>query len=815
MDDWDTMAEQSEKPTPDEGRAGADVSWSSRLVAVALFLWIITTTFFAQLIPWMALQFSTSSTGGGLTDPDFIATVVQAVLQLFPLTVLALVWQRARYRLIFRLWACAALFSLLASVIHLPGSTAGYRSITLQIIVAAFFIVLLLILARVRAAWRPTPGNQPGVLAMSIALAPLLLLAWVPGGAFGGPLEFILNLIASLLFGVAAALLLRQLANLDPQTGAPSGQLALLGGFVAGAILAPMAASFGFGGVQILMFITVPATGWIVMRLIGRRHATAALAIVVAASAAGPLLFVDPREMALVVSFGLISTVGIAFRAAFTTLFLAWITGATLLALDRRGSERALQETGAATPRPGRWLFVALPAWLLLFLIFAFTGNRGFHGDRLFVILRDQADVSEAEKLGSVADRRQFVYQTLVDQANQSQQQIRAQLEQWGFAYTPYYLVNAIEVDGGPLLRVWLENQPEVEKVLYSPILRPAPPEGAEPLSVPEPETPPWNISMIGADAVWESFGVRGAGIVVGQSDSGVQWDHPQLIGGYRGGDGNHDFNWYDPWFQTEQPTDTGGHGTHTLGTVLGATTGVAPDATWYGCANLARNLGSPAYYLDCMQFMLAPFPLDGDPFVDGDAARGANVLNNSWGCPALEGCDDDSLLPAVVALRHAGTFVVVSAGNDGPECATINSPLAIYDQVLSVGAVDQSENVTFFSSRGPVEVDGSNRVKPDIVAPGLDILSAYPGDGYRLWQGTSMAGPHLAGVVALMWSANAQLIGDIATTEQILLETAQPLSGATVVCGGAEGEALPNNLYGYGLVDAYAAVERALAASE
>jgi subtilisin family serine protease len=215
------------------------------------------------------------------------------------------------------------------------------------------------------------------------------------------------------------------------------------------------------------------------------------------------------------------------------------------------------------------------------------------------------------------------------------------------------------------------------------------------------------------------------------------------------------------------------------------------------------------AFYLDCLQFMLAPFPLDGDPFLDGDPLRGADILNNSWGCPDLEGCEADSMLPAVTALRHAGIFVVVSAGNDGPDCSTVNSPLALYDQVLSVGAIDRLGNVTSFSSRGPVTADGSNRIKPDLVAPGLEILSAFPGNRYRRWQGTSMAGPHVAGVVALMWSANPQLVGDIDRTERILTGTAQPLPETAPTCDGGDG--LPNNVFGYGMVDAYAAVREAL----
>jgi subtilisin family serine protease len=206
---------------------------------------------------------------------------------------------------------------------------------------------------------------------------------------------------------------------------------------------------------------------------------------------------------------------------------------------------------------------------------------------------------------------------------------------------------------------------------------------------------------------------------------------------------------------------------------------------------------------------MLAPFPQGGDPFKDGDPTRAAHVLNNSWGCPPLEGCDPNTLKAAADNLRAAGIFVVVSTGNDGPNCDTVRDPLSLYDSVLSVGAIDQKGNMANFSSRGPVTADGSGRMKPDIVAPGVDILSSLPGGTYGKESGTSMAGPHLVGVVALMWSANPALIGDIDRTEQILIETAQPYTGITTQ-GCFEGTH-PSAAYGYGVVDAYAAVKKAL----
>jgi subtilisin family serine protease len=309
---------------------------------------------------------------------------------------------------------------------------------------------------------------------------------------------------------------------------------------------------------------------------------------------------------------------------------------------------------------------------------------------------------------------------------------------------------------------------------------------------------------------VWDEFGVRGKGIVIGQSDTGVDGNHPALRDSYRGKTEGNDYNWFDPWYGKTSPYDNNGHGTHTLGTVLGDYgIGIAPEATWFACANLPRNLGNPAFYLDCMQFMLAPFPQGGDPLKDGDPTRAADVLNNSWGCPEIEGCDPQALLYAANHLRDAGIFVVASAGNDGPRCNTVNSPLPLYDSVFSVGSIDQDGNVSSFSSRGPVTVDGSQRAKPDLVAPGENILSSGPGGTYFEAGGTSMAGPHVAGVVALLWSADPSLIGDIERTEQILIETAQPYTGQQEE-GCFEGST-PNAAYGYGIVDVYAAVKKAL----
>jgi subtilisin family serine protease len=529
--------------------------------------------------------------------------------------------------------------------------------------------------------------------------------------------------------------------------------------------------------------------------------------------AAAPLTLVDPDELVLVVSSSPGEMLGLSYQAAIISTLMLLVCGFfSLLVLWLRRPKP--DTTLPITHRVGRLNFglavAALTAVALGALIYFVSGQPGLYGERMFVILEEQADVSSATSIQDYTARRQFVYQTLVEHANTTQADLRRSLDRLGVDYTPYYLVNALEISGNPLLRLWLMSRPEVGRILDSPRMRPLPEElPSSPGRAEAPTEPKWNLTNIGADRVWQEFGVTGQGIVVGQSDSGVQGDHPELAGAYRGNDGQNDYNWFDPWNHTTQPVDVGGHGTHTLGSILGQHTGVAPGASWIACVNLARNLGNPALYLDCMQFMLAPFPLGGDPLADGDPSRGAHVLNNSWGCPEIEGCDANTFLYAVRALRTAGIFVVVSAGNDGPKCNTLNTPPPIYQEVFSIGAIDRTGELAFFSSIGPVTSDGSGRVKPDLLAPGVQVLSALPESSYGENSGTSMAGPHVAGVVALLWSANPSLIGDIDRTVQILTESAQPYEGSLPDCPGVND--LPSTAAGYGIVDAYAAVQMAL----
>lgn len=822
-------------PTVAPTVSGGRKFWG-RLCGLLIAGWIILVTFGAQLIGWVGPALGIPL----LPEPSTLwASLAAGVALGLPLLLLVALWRTTRYRAIFQTWLLATVLLLLLA------PTRWFFPTQSQPILLGQIGLLLLYGLWLRRRPRHPNGDQAATEPttrrfQALAAAALVAYPWLAWGSVGSPLDIGLNLAAGLLFGWVAALLLRAywLPSLAVDSRGPARDL-LTGGFVAGLALLIMASGFSFNGVQLTLMLTLPALGWLAIGLSAATDPASAShhwrnsAWLIGVVTALHLLFVDTDGVTLLAQDSLLRW---SFQAASLAMATGWLLG--LVALLARHQLPRLRPSFLAA-------LLALLLWAGGGALYLRAGTPGLYGDRLFVILHEQADLTQATTIADHNERRRFVYESLVQQADSSQANLRQTLDRFGVSYTPYYLVNAIEIDGGLFLRLWLATRPEVDRVLPSPVLRPLPePETVTTGSAERPETPQWNLTLIGADQVWQEFGVTGEGIVIGQSDSGVQGDHPEFSAAYRGHDGNHDYNWFDPWNQTQAPTDIGGHGTHTLGSVLGKTVGVAPGATWFACANLARNLGNPARYLDCLQFMLAPFPLGGDPFRAGDPAQAADVLNNSWGCPEeAEGCDATSLLPAVRALRAAGIFVVASAGNEGPACSTINDAIALYDEVFSVGALDAAGNLAPFSSTGPVTVDGSGRVKPDILAPGVRVLSAFPNSSYEVTDGTSMAGPHVAGVVALVWSANPALIGDIDRTEQILIDAVTPFTGTLGALADLAADAatpaptteptwidqldsanqlrsclsqtdiavIPNNVAGYGIINAYRAVQLAL----
>jgi hypothetical protein len=780
------------------------------ILLLAAFIACLAVVLFPAV--WFADQLSII---GGRAFSRWTWVIAQAgfaAAALFPSLLGVAAVKTPRMRAVFQTWALAGLFAIILLPVQLAPAAAQQTAALLQIASATLYLAVLWLLRR-RGNVPPSSGAGPVWLA--IVAAALIGWPWVLWGALGSWLDTLLNLVAALLFGVAAGKTLHTYLWRHIRSG--DGEAALpyfISGLATGIALMVMGASFGHNGQQLVLLFLLSGLGWLVVAITpknqGGELSPASLpgSLLIGLAVAGPLLFLDPEELSLMLNLGSRDVGVYAIYATLLSLGIALLLGVIgWLPGQRDGRGRVLPA------------FLTTAVLAALAGIYLLAGQPGWHGERLYVMMVDQADLSAAATIADPIERRVFTYEHLTGHADQSQAEIRQALERVGIDYQPYYLVNALEVDAGPLLRLWLESRPEVDRVLLSPELRPLPEQ--PPLtrgSVAPPNGPQWNLSVIGAPPVWDEFGARGAGVVIGQSDSGVEGTHPELHEQYRGaqpdGPMGDDYNWYDPWNASPSPTDIGGHGTHTLGSVLGRTVGVAPDASWIGCVNLARNLGNAPRYLDCLQFLLAPFPQSGDPF-DGRPELGANVLNNSWGCPAIEGCDPTSLLPAARALRAAGVFVVASAGNDGSACGTIYAPIALYDEVFTVGAVDELGEVAPFSSRGPVLADGSGRVKPDIVAPGVGVLSAYPGGTYAYNDGTSMAGPHVAGVVALLWSADPTLIGDIDRTEQLMTASAQPLDNMPEAAQcGATGE-LPNNVSGFGLIDAYAAVQMALSENQ
>lgn len=408
------------------------------------------------------------------------------------------------------------------------------------------------------------------------------------------------------------------------------------------------------------------------------------------------------------------------------------------------------------------------------------------------VYLRDKADLTAAARQPTKAARGVAVVDALKATADRSQASVRADLDKARQAgkvshIQPFWVTNAIAVRGATEVILALATRPDVE------IIR-ANREWTLPIrTAAMAEATDWNIQTLRADRVWSLMGITGQGTVVASMDTGVDGQHPDLMAAYRGYTGglpDHRGNWY---CATDEgyvyPGDGVGHGTHTTGLMVGRNgVGVAPGAKWIAVKVFDdRSRTTDAWIHDAFQWLLAP---------GGDPTRAPDVVNGSWSSAA-----HDSLIyrDDIRALRAAGIVPVFSAGNDGPFNGSINIPGG-YAEVLTVGATDSQSRLASFSSRGP---SAFAPIKPDVVAPGVNIRSAWHGGGYMLLDGTSMATPQVSGIVALLRQANPRL------TPQQLIDlvrgTARPVG---------EGP-LPNNLVGAGLADAYAAVAMALNAGE
>ena len=452
------------------------------------------------------------------------------------------------------------------------------------------------------------------------------------------------------------------------------------------------------------------------------------------------------------------------------------------------------------------------------------------------ILFKEQADVRAAKSLNTKESKAIFVHRELKKIAQQTQANVQYILKTAGADYRSFYVVNAIhaKVDLSTLKQ--LASQEEVDRIFENSLVVQEKVlwEESQNLRGPEPE---WGIRMMGADKVWE-MGYRGQGVVIGGQDTGYEWEHSVLKKQYRGWQENgadHAYNWHDAIHEinllhndtdpsdptnnpcgldSNVPCDDGSHGTHTMGTMIGEDEenkiGVAPGARWIACRNMERSYGSPATYIECFEWFLAPTDLNDE---NANPLLAPHVINNSWSCPEMEGCNPDNfgLMETVVNnLKRSGVVVVVSAGNSGSQgCGSISTPSAIFENSFTIGATAENDTIAKFSSRGLVLVDGSNRMKPNVAAPGVKVRSSVRNGGFANASGTSMSGPHVAGLVALIISANPALAGQVELIEDIIEETAVPKTD-TLACSGVVGTNLPNAVYGFGRVNALAAVEKA-----
>lgn len=414
-----------------------------------------------------------------------------------------------------------------------------------------------------------------------------------------------------------------------------------------------------------------------------------------------------------------------------------------------------------------------------------------------FVDLTEQADLSGAAALTSKEEKGRHVFARLREVAARSQPPVEQTLREAGFDPVPFYILNtilALPRDGVSISETQLRalaSRPEVARLVAPGRADiPAPVETARPPVASHADLQQ-NLALIGAPP-FHARGLDGRGLVIGISDSGAEWTHPALASRYRGnGEAGvtHDYNWFDPTEErTRVPTDTNGHGTHSTAIAVGGfpgdRVGVAPGAQWIGCRALGPG-SNRVTVLACLQFFLAPTDLDGN---NPDPDRAPDVTNHSYICPFCE------LEPAFQALKDAGIMAVAGSGNFGPTCGSVFDP-GTYANVLTVGAVDDTGLLTEFSSRGPVE---NILVKPEIVAPGAAVRSAYLFGGYEALSGTSEASPHVAGAVALLWSARPGLRGDVDATIETLLGAARRTRAAD--CATEESDV--NDLYGHGVLN-------------
>ncbi|MBF0502255.1 MAG: S8 family serine peptidase [Candidatus Riflebacteria bacterium] len=343
----------------------------------------------------------------------------------------------------------------------------------------------------------------------------------------------------------------------------------------------------------------------------------------------------------------------------------------------------------------------------------------------------------------------------------------------------------AVAVSLAPSELELVKKDPLVDSVIpveYRTWIFPTPP-----LLASEP-TFAWGVVKTRAPEVWKTLNINGSGVLVGHLDSGLVPGHPALAGQV--------FRFKDFVATTTAssiPLDENGHGSHTAGTIAGKTDniGMAPGAMLVVARILdSNNQGSTEQIFAAMQWMLDP---DGNP----DTNDFPRVVNNSWGSSDTS---DKTFWDIVNTWVKAGIVPVFAAGNNGYDNGKVGVPAA-YPQSCAVGAVNSTDELAFFSSTGPAIWNKITYIKPDVTAPGTNILSVNFKGGLTGISGTSMAAPHVSGMIALLLQANPALTVD--EIFRICRETAVDV-----------GEKGADNKFGYGRIDAFAAVKKALDAA-
>jgi subtilisin family serine protease len=434
---------------------------------------------------------------------------------------------------------------------------------------------------------------------------------------------------------------------------------------------------------------------------------------------------------------------------------------------------------------------------------------------KVLVVMSQQADIRKLDwdlhdSKASMELRHHTVLETLRTQAKDSQGALLADLESNKasgsiLGYTSHWIVNSVVVTGTVDSIRRLATRSDVERIeadLVVELIEPV-----ESAKIVDKDAKGVGITpgvvAVGARRVWNELGIDGSGVVVGILDTGVDGSHVALTDRWRGNTEPVSECWLDAaQLGHATPQDTHGHGSHVMGTVTGLaeddTIGVAPGAVWIASniINADTGVDFDNGVIASLEFMADP---DGDPLTLDDVPV---VVQNSWGVnegfTGYYDCDS-RWWDAIDNCEAAGVVLTWSAGNEGPSGTSLRSPAdraASPTNCFSVGSTITSPPYTIsdFSSRGPSGCGGEFAMKPEIVAPGSDIYSVQAGGGYTNKSGTSMAGPHLAGVVALMRASNPNV--DVITVKEVLMNTAIDL--------GVAGE---DNIYGHGFVDAYQAV--------